>query len=176
MGTKVFPFLLMAGSIVLPALAQSSAPTAACGDPAARFDVKQSKATDPAQPPPGQALVFVIEKDLTARVFATPTTRFGIDGNWAGATHGDSHFSIAVSPGEHHLCAFTQFGGVGGAGQAFAHFTAEAGTVYYFEVRNTRVGAQSGEELDDVVLIQPDDDQGKYLVAATVPQVSQIKK
>jgi hypothetical protein len=163
--------------ISLSTLAQgASAPLEACGDLAGKFEVKQSDAGAPAQPEAGKALVYFIEKDLTARTFATPTTRVGVDGKWAGATHGDSHFVFSVAPGNHHVCAYTQFGGVGGEGAAFAHFIAEAGGVYYFEIKNVRVSSSVSDDLLDVTLLQPDSDEGRYLAESTPLVVASQKK
>jgi len=66
-----------------------------------------------------------------------PTTRLGVDGAWVRATHSDSYFCFSVEPGEHHLCASWQAGGLDPtSGIAAAHFAAEAGHVYYFRARN----------------------------------------
>jgi hypothetical protein len=154
----------------------NSAPMSACGDLNAKFEVKQSNLADLAQPETGKALVYFIEKDLTVRTFATPTTRVGVDGKWAGATHGDSHLVFSIDPGDHHVCAYTQFGGVGGEGAAFAHFNAEPGGVYYLEIKNMRVSSGLSDDLLDVTLLQPDSDQGKYLTSGTPLVVASQKK
>jgi hypothetical protein len=48
---------------------------------------------------------------------------------------------VSVDPGEHHLCASWQTAVILRQGHqtAAAHFTAEAGGVYYFRVKNTWV-------------------------------------
>ena len=97
-------------------------------------------------------------------MLTTPTTQVGVDGRWIGGTHGDSYIYFPLDPGVHHVCAFTKFGGVGGSGVALAHFTAEAGGMYYFEAKNTRVGG-AGDELVDVTLQRLDEDEGKYLLS-----------
>jgi hypothetical protein len=111
----------------------------ACGPQDIRFDVKTEKGQHPAQPDPGKALVYFIEDDSDFGSFPKPTTRMGVDGEWAGATHGNSYFYVSVNPGVHHLCANWQSSVLLGKGikTAAAHFTAEAGGVYYFEVKNT---------------------------------------
>jgi hypothetical protein len=146
--------------------AQSAPAESACGKPNIKFEVKTSPVASPGAEP-DKAIVFFIEQDLTTRVYVTPSTRLGMDGEWLGATSGNSYAFFAVSPGVHHLCADTKFGGVGGEGQAFLHFQAKAGATYYFEVRNTRVGDPkwSSEELHDVSLAQLDEDEGEYLVS-----------
>lgn len=146
------------------AAAQSTSAASACGQPAIKFDVKASPAVSPASEP-DKAVLFIIERDLTTRTFVTPSTRLGMDGEWLGATKGNSYSFFVVSPGVHHLCADTKFGGVGGVGQAFLHFTAKPGATYFFEVRNMRVGDPKGsEELRDVAFEQLDEDEGEYLL------------
>jgi len=99
-----------------------------------------------------------------------------MDGEWLGATSGNSYSFFVVTPGLHHLCADTKFGGVGGEGQAFLHFNANAGATYFFEVRNTRVGDPKwSEELRDVALEQLDEDEGEYLVSLSAFVSSQRK-
>jgi hypothetical protein len=126
-----------------PAFAQSkladTAVAPGCGADDAKFAVKTDDAKHPAgQPDAGKALVYFIEDDSDFGSFPRPTTRAGIDGGWVGATHGNSYFFFIVDPGEHHLCASWQTAIVIGQGHkaAAAHFTAEAGNVYYFRVRN----------------------------------------
>jgi hypothetical protein len=161
-------------SLMLTAAA-AEAQRSACGEPATKFEVKTAPFV-----PPGveaeKAVVFIIERDLTTRTIATPSTRLGMDGEWLGATSGNSYSFFVVSPGIHHLCADTKFGGVGGAGQAFLHFKANAGATYYFEVRNTRVGDPKwSDELRDVALEQLDEDEGEYLVSLSAFVSSQRK-
>jgi hypothetical protein len=105
-------FAILACSILLqtyPALAQnnpsSSAGTPGCGDPKIKFDVKTRNSGSVAKPDPGKATVYFIEDDKNFNSIPKPTTRLGIDGEWAGATHGNSYFSVSVNPGVHHLCA-----------------------------------------------------------------------
>jgi hypothetical protein len=143
--------------------AQSTSVAGACGQPTTKFDVKSSPYVSPGLEP-DKAVVFIIERDLTTRTFVTPSTRLGMDGEWLGATSGNSYSFFVVTPGVHHLCADTKFGGVGGVGRAFLHFNAKPGATYFFEVRNTRVGDPHwGEELRDVSLEQLDEDEGEYL-------------
>lgn len=161
--------------IATVAAAQSTSVASACGQPTVKFDVKPASAVSPASEPDKAVIVF-IERDLTTRTFVTPSTRLGMDGEWLGANKGDSYSFFVVTPGVHHLCAVTKFGGVGGAGQAFLHFNAEPGTTYFFEVRNMRVGDPKGtEELRDVALTQVDEDEGKYLLLMSAFVSSQRK-
>jgi hypothetical protein len=87
------------------------------------------------------------------------------------ANQGDSHFAHSVAPGEHHLCVDWQLN------RRFVRdhpkfdlFTAEAGKVYYFQVRvawtphvdaSGRVGP--GGDMD-MALYPVNEDQGKYMV------------
>ena len=150
--------------IAAVAQAQSTSVASACGKPTIKFDVRTSPIISPGLEP-DKAVVFIIERDLTTRTFVTPSTRLGMDGEWLGATSGDSYSFFVVTPGIHHLCADTKFGGVGGEGQAFLHFNAKPGATYFFEVRNMRVGDPKwSEELRDVALEQLDEDEGEYLL------------
>jgi len=110
-----------------------------CGSQEIKFDVQTNKAKHPVQPEPGKALVYFIENDSDFGSSPKPTTRIGIDGQWVGATHGNSWFYISVNPGVRHICANWQSSVLLGrkTKTAAAHFTAEAGGVYYFEARNT---------------------------------------
>jgi hypothetical protein len=110
-----------------------------CGAESTQFEVKTDKAQEPAQADAGKALVYLIEDDSDFGSFPKPTTRMGLDGGWVGATHGNSYFYFSVDPGVHHLCANWQSTVLLGKGRKTAafHFTAEAGGVYYFEVKNT---------------------------------------
>jgi hypothetical protein len=137
---SVLVFLLFTS----PALAQNrlsdTAIAPGCGAEDAKFAVKTEKRQHPVtQPDAGKALVYFVEDDSEFGSSPKPTTRAGLDGKWVGATHGNSYFYFTVDPGEHHLCASWQTTVVLGQGHktAAAHFTAEAGSVYYFRVKNT---------------------------------------
>jgi hypothetical protein len=104
---------------------------AACGPDQVKFKVKRNNVRhSSAQPEAGKALLYFIQDNTDYGSFPKPTTRLGIDGNWAGANHGSSYFHIPIDPGEHHLCA------TWGSAVAVAGFTAEAGKTYYFRVRD----------------------------------------
>src|SRR5579862_2157911 len=91
---------------VSPAFAQNPQIAPACGSDDVKYDVSTKKvATHAAQPPQGKALVYFIEDDNDFGSVPKPTTRFGLNGQWLGATHGNSYFSVTVDPGEHHVCA-----------------------------------------------------------------------
>jgi hypothetical protein len=156
------------------ALAQAppSAATSACGPGNVSFKVRldDSHQTQ-TQPNPGNALVYFIhDAGSSQALFAYPTTKMGVDGAWAGANHGDSYFAISVEPGEHHVCATLQ-SSLYDSRAEFAHFTAEAGKVYYFRTR--LITSRSVELLE----LQPvDGDQGKYLTTMYPLSISQPKK
>jgi hypothetical protein len=107
-------------------------------------------------------LVYFIENDSQFDSFPSPTTRIGIDGEWVGATHGNSYFYSSVLPGVHHLCASWQKAVLvlQGRQTAAAHFTAEAGKVYYFEVKNTWHRDHGAGEIS---LRSLDSDEGQLL-------------
>lgn len=77
-----------------------------CGPANVKFDIATTKELPLAPTPqPGKALVYFLQDDLKYNWAPRPTTRFGIDGAWVGATHGNSYFYVFVDAGEHHLCA-----------------------------------------------------------------------
>src|ERR1039457_7540505 len=93
------------------ALAQGSSanPAAACGFMNVSFKVKLDDTQHTlTQPEAGKAVVYIIHDAGSLGMIAYPTTKFAVDGSWMGANHGDSYFSVAVDPGEHHLCTALQ--------------------------------------------------------------------
>ncbi len=117
--------------------AQAVAP--GCADKKIKWDVTTDRSKHPiATPDPGKALVYFLQDDANFQNSPKPTTRFGLDGNWVGATQSNAYFYVSVDPGEHHLCAGWQsWVGVGeGHTSAADHFSAEAGRSYFFIVRN----------------------------------------
>jgi hypothetical protein len=141
--------MLLIFLMATPAFSQSSTAGSAvapgCGTVDTKFEVKPDKGQDAAaQASDGKALVYFIEDDSQFGSIAKPTTRAGVDGEWVGATHGNSYIYFSVDPGVHHLCANWQAELMVTLGRqvAAAHFTAEPGGVYYFRVRNT--GAERG--------------------------------
>ena len=126
--------------------------------------MKTDKGQHPVQPDSGKALVYFIEDDSNFSSFPKPTTRAGLDGKWVGATHGNSYFYFFVDPGVHHLCASWQTGVILGKGRmtSAAHFTADAGGVYYFEVKNKFFRSETSA-MTDVTLSPLDSDEGQVL-------------
>jgi hypothetical protein len=151
--------------------AQSSNPRAACGPENVGFNVKRDKnATPSAQPEPGKALVYFVQDAGPSGGIAYPTTRLGIDGAWVGANKDSSYFAASADPGEHHVCAMIQSSLVDNSVE-LAHFTAEAGKVYYFRTR--LLLSRSMEFLE---LTPMDSDEGWNLVTSYPRGSSQPKK
>lgn len=153
-----------------------SAAEAACGPQSINFDIKDDNTQHVLeQPEAGKALVYVIQDvGYATCIGGCITTRVAADGAWVGANHHNSYFSFSVDPGEHHLCARWQshfarlFEVVG-----LAHFTAEAGRVYYFRTR--LIGGQPGSA--NFFDIEPiDSDQGKLFIASIPLSISHPKK
>jgi hypothetical protein len=104
--------------------------------------------------------------------------RVGLDGDWAGATRGDSYLSFAVEPGEHHLCVdfLSEFLEPGRLVPVYG-FTAQPGKTYYFRARTIASISSSGRRdiaSHDLDLLN--DDEGKLLVANSPLSVSHTKK
>jgi hypothetical protein len=159
-----------------------AAAEAACGPKNVKFEVKMGT-TDPPQPEPGKALVFVIE-DLGQcpdcnngqggflTNVSNAVTKVGMDGAWVGANQGNSYFFFAATPGEHHLCINWQSRlQVRSRAFAMANFTAEEGKVYYFRERVFPGEHDYSFDLDPV-----NSDEGKYLVATSGFSVAHPKK
>jgi hypothetical protein len=163
--------VLVVTLLVSSAFAQSppigTAVAPGCGADDAKLEVKTEQGKHPAaQPDAGKALVYFVEDDSEFASTPKPTTRAGLDGTWVGATHGNSYFYFSVDPGEHHLCASWQSSVIIGRGHmaAAAHFTAAAGGVYYFEVKNIWASEplrRSGE----TTLTPLDSDEGQLLAS-----------
>ena len=158
---KAFAFSL--ALLPITVLAQNNAAgSPGCGDPAFKFDVKTNKGQNPAKPEAGKALVYFIEDDSNFNSVPKPTTRAGLDGQWVGATHGNSFFYFSVDPGVHHLCASWQRL-ARHQKEAAAHFTAEAGGVYYFVAKNTYSFIETTQTID-MSLTKLDSDDGQLRV------------
>lgn len=145
----------------------------ACGPKGINFDVKRDESQHTLSPPePGKARVYFIQDLGTVSCLgACLTTKIGLDGTWVGAHQYNSYFSVSVEPGEHHVCANPQshFASANHT-LALAHFTAEAGKVYYFRTRAFSSKTQGLFDLDSI-----DSDQAKYLIASYPLSVSHPK-
>ena len=136
-----------------------------CGPDEVKFEVKTEENPHPVGlPDAGKALVYFVQDESEFNTVFKPTTRYGVDGGWVGATHGSSFFYLSVDPGEHHLCASWQAGVVFGHGHkvAVAHLTAEVGGVYYFRSKSEVVHGGGTANID----LEPlDSDQGQLLAS-----------
>ena len=141
--TKVLRILSAMFLLTFSGLAQDgpagAAGTPGCGVTNVKFDVKTAKDQHQPLPNANKALVYIIEDDSDFGSIPKPTTRIGADGNWLGATHGNSYFSFFVDPGVHHLCVNWQSAVLLAKGRQTAalHFTAQSGGTYYFQIKNT---------------------------------------
>ncbi|MGA9981297.1 MAG: DUF2846 domain-containing protein [Candidatus Sulfotelmatobacter sp.] len=152
---------------------KSVALAAACGPKSTSFNVKLDESQHTlAQPEPGKALVYFVQDIGEVNCFGgCLTTKIGLDGTWVGAIQHNAYFSVSVNPGEHHVCANPQ-SHVGWISRrvGLAHFTAEAGKVYYFRTRGFIGGNQLLFDLDPV-----DSDQAKYFISSYPLSVSHPK-
>ncbi len=150
-----------------------TAAEAGCGPKDVRFDAKEDATQHPVpQPESGKALVFMVQEFGEVQCKGCALTKVGVDGNWVGANQGNSYFSFAVDPGEHHLWVNWQ-SRLEWRSRAFAlaNFTAEADKVYYFR---TRLFSTRSDYVFDLDLVNSD--QGKLLVASSAFSVSHVKK
>ncbi|MGA2217269.1 MAG: hypothetical protein ABSG51_04235 [Terracidiphilus sp.] len=146
----------------------------ACGNDKVKFDVSTQKDQPaPGAPEPGMAQVVFVEtfdQNIGLCIGCKVTTRVGLDGTWVGANKGNSYFALTVAPGEHHVCADWQ-SLIGKLKQkaGMASFTAEAGRVYYYEVKVKEEEFGGGKDSSfeySLVLTPLSDDEGKYRVKA----------
>lgn len=143
------------------ALAQTSpaSRTPACGPETVNFNVKRDDAQHTvAQADPGKARVYFIHDAGSTSVVGYPTVKLAVDGSWIGANHGNSYFSVSLTPGEHHICVTLQSSLVAPRVE-LAHITAAADTVYYYRTRLVVSRSVELLELDPI-----DSDQGNYLI------------
>jgi len=188
-------FVLLFASLLAPnpkPSASAATPTATaqanslgapgCGATDVEFDVKTDggKHSVPV-PDAGKAIVVFLQDDAKFGSRPRPTTRFGIDGAWVGATHANSFFFVSIDPGEHHLCANWQsrviLTGPSRATSA-AHFAAEVGNVYYFRARDIAITDHSGAVVSEPeVRLEPvDSDEAQVLIASFAFSESHAKK
>ena len=175
--------------LAIPARAQDPAAAAltgaGCGPDKIQFDVKTDKRQHvDSQAEPGKALIYVFEQvklDSDELPVNLATVRFGLDGQWVGANHGNSYFSFPVDPGDHALCASWQTTWVKIAAHASAadlasaaSLSAEAGKVYYFEAKVDERNHDSPRPSVKFEEINPA--EAKILIAASSLSSSHPKK
>jgi hypothetical protein len=146
---------------------------AACGAMKTTFDASVDSGSQGLKSPPERrALVYFIQDDGLAVMGNGDqhfTIRMGMDGAWAGAAKQSSAYSVAIDPGEHHLCASVQSSLPVGKILTLAHFKAEPGKIYYFRTRFVwPYPTLSLEALDS--------DEGAYLVGEYPAAVWKEKK
>jgi len=134
-----------------------------CGNRDIKLDVHTTKpATDP-NVEAGKSQVYVVEIAEPAFPFDARkiTIRIGLDGKWVGAVKGThTYMQVAVTSGEHHLCAERQSVQASLEREAaFISFTAEPDQRYYFRARFTE---HSGVKLDPV-----NADEGRLLISSS---------
>ncbi|HXZ39628.1 MAG TPA: DUF2846 domain-containing protein [Terriglobales bacterium] len=167
--------LLFASWLVPPAAALAGPETQSnslgapgCGPASIKFDVETDRNQHAApNPEPGKALLVLLQDDSRFGAKPRPTTRFGLDGAWVGATHANSYFYVPIDPGEHHLCASWQLREIvnpHARPTAAAHFTAEAGKIYYFRARDVFIFGSTGATGPDVELEPLDSDEAPILL------------
>lgn len=153
-----------------PAFARVILPDA-CGDVKAEFDVDTHKPEGLPALTDGKAMLVVIQvMDRSGGIFfGSETTRFGLDGKWIGANHGESWFAIPIEPGEHHLCGNWQ----GKKNAASIAFTAEAGKTYFYEATVTQEIHHAGGGTVNISSMKSGfdfqnatDDEGRFRVKA----------
>jgi hypothetical protein len=168
-------------AIASPAFGQAqssgSASVPGCGAANVEFNVRTDDKQHPAvQPDAGKANVYFLQDDAKFGSNPRPTTRFGIDGAWVGATHSNSYFYVSIDPGEHHLCASWQ-GTVGSFFQrreAALHFIAEADHNYYIRAKDVY---EPKAQKTAVVLLKPlDSDEAQLLMSQFSFSTSNPKK
>jgi hypothetical protein len=146
--------------------------TTACGSTPASFTVKRAPATiAPIQPPPGKALVYLVETTFDVPL-VNKKVNIGLDGTWIAATDANSHISFTVDPGVHHLCAaYERRALMSEESQTLLlHLNAQAGHTYYLSYRALLTQPS-------IAFFQPvDDDEGLFLVHRTAEAVSTLKK
>jgi hypothetical protein len=154
----------------------------ACGAMNTQFQVKMNDAQLPdPQVEAGKALIYVVE-DQKYKAVRDVTLRIGLDGEWVGATRGNSYLFFSVEPGEHHLCAdWTSDFLPSGRLVSLFGLTVEAGKTYYFRARTmggpgslTERNGQGDTSSLDLDLVNRD--EGKYLVTTSPMSVSHSKK
>jgi len=167
---------VMLAALLPSTLSAQGAP--GCGSENIKFNVSTDKSSRLiAKPEAGKATIVFLQDDDKFFSRPRPTTRFGLDGTWIGATRSNSYFSVSVDPGEHHLCANWQnFIGVTfgtGTDTAASHFTAEPGGVYFFIARNAY---NKHDTPPEVRLLPLDSDEGQLLTGKYSLVASRPKK
>ena len=146
-----------------------------CGDKKIKWDVTTDRSKHPiATAEPGKALVYFLQDDTNFRATPRPTTRFGLNGSWVGATQANAYFYVSVDPGEQHLCASWQSWTQAGHTAAADHFLAEADKSYFFVVRNLYINVDHGPPSMKLELVNSD--EGQLLISKFGFSTSRARK
>ncbi len=146
----------------------------ACGPQETSYKVSLDRGQHGPMPPEaGKAMVYFIHEagiPFEKLTIGYPTTKYGVDGSWVGAGHGDSWFAVAVAPGEHHVCTVLQSLFVDQRVE-LAHFTAESGKSYYFRTQLVTSGSVELLEFEQI-----DSDEATYLISEYPLATAHAKK
>lgn len=172
---------LLIGLVAVPFAYASAQSAPGCGPANVKFDVKtNSKQHMAPAPASGKALAVFLQDDMNFDSRPRPSTRFGIDGTWVGATNANSFFYVPVDPGEHHLCADWQSRVsllTPTRSTAAAEFAAQAGKVYYFRARDIgKAGNDEAVRAMELKLEPVDPDEAQLLMGKFAFSASQPKK
>jgi hypothetical protein len=160
--------VLIAFLFAASALAQNSSSVSGPENVSFKVALDKSHPSLP-KPEPGKATVVFIQ-DFGAQKFGIGvhvTARIGVDGSWVGAIRDNSYSSVFLDPGERHICVNVNTS-LFAIPVEFAHFTAEAGKVYYFRWRYLSIG--------ELLLAPVDSDEAKYQIAQFPLSISNPKK
>ena len=149
-----------------------AAATSACGAGDPKYSVVTGPVKDVNGNGEGKAHLYLLEvQDHVANcpLGCGQTVKLGLDGEWAGATKGNSYLMLPVSSGEHHLCAEWD----ARAWRLHKHlelaaFSANVGKSYYFRVHITPRTTETNEAYS---LELVNEDEGKLLVASRARSV-----
>lgn len=179
-------FLSLLCTSLLPALhVNATVLPESCGKDEIKFEVKvKSPAQDQPSPdiaPPaaGKAqIVFIEAVERFGLFLTTPAVRFALDGEWVGATKGESHFAVDVTPGVHNVCVNWQAdGGDESKKVGMETFTAEAGKVYYYQVKiRVKQDSQGWTKERTFDLTALSAEEGKYRARASGLSTAKAKK
>ena len=170
------PALIVALSLITtaPAFAQNQNDRLqpSRGERKVQFNVKSTTPGTETNPELGKSEIYLVEVADRAFLFDSRkiTIRIGLDGEWLGAVKGThTYMAVAVSPGEHHLCAERQ--SVQGSMEreaGFISFNAEPNKRYFFRAR---FAEHSGVTLDPI-----NEDEGRFLKSSSRLAVASPKK
>ncbi|MGA2350297.1 MAG: DUF2846 domain-containing protein [Terracidiphilus sp.] len=174
--------LFLCLSIAVAAMAKEIELPDSCGDTKTKFDVTtQKSATALPAPDANKALIVFIQPYKMACIGGCLAPRFAMDGQWVGATHAFSYFTLQVEPGQHHFCSTGQTPNE----IAIRSFEVKAGMTYFLQARLIISGPLTEEEHESQVLPAGkrsmlfgmsllDEEKGRYLIKSY--EVAEFKK